>query len=102
MKSTSHQTFTTADAEVIFEHLARHGILVRLFREASLIRIGIAADHEWKYRMYCKRGIQQPDRENPMNNEHTGRNERHEQRMARKKDIVDEKIASAQTEKGLP
>ena len=31
----------------------------------------------------------------------SGRNERHEQRMIRKKDIVDEKIAAAQTEKGL-
>ena len=30
-----------------------------------------------------------------------GRNERHQQRMVRKKDIVDEKIAAAQTEKGL-
>lgn len=30
-----------------------------------------------------------------------GRNERHEQRMIRKKGIVDEKIAAAQTEKGL-
>jgi histidinol-phosphate/aromatic aminotransferase/cobyric acid decarboxylase-like protein len=32
----------------LFEHLARRGILVRLFGEDSLIRIGIAADHEWK------------------------------------------------------
>ena len=31
----------------------------------------------------------------------TGRNERHQQRMVRKKDVVDEKIAAAQTEKGL-
>lgn len=31
----------------------------------------------------------------------SGRNERHEQRMIRKKGIVDEKIAAAQTEKGL-
>jgi cob(I)alamin adenosyltransferase len=30
-----------------------------------------------------------------------GRNERHHQRMIRKKDVVDEKIAAAQTEKGL-
>ena len=30
-----------------------------------------------------------------------GRNERHQQRMIRKKDVVDEKIAAAQTEKGL-
>ena len=29
------------------------------------------------------------------------RNERHQQRMVRKKDVVDEKIAAAQTEKGL-
>ena len=35
------------------------------------------------------------------NEQDNGRNERHEQRMVRKKDIVDEKIASAQTEKGL-
>lgn len=31
----------------------------------------------------------------------SGRNERHQQRMVRKKDVVDEKIAAAQTEKGL-
>ena len=30
-----------------------------------------------------------------------GRNERHQQRMVRKKDVVDEKIAAAQAEKGL-
>ena len=30
-----------------------------------------------------------------------GRNERHHQRMIRKKDVVDEKIAAAQTKKGL-
>lgn len=30
-----------------------------------------------------------------------GRNERHQQRMVRKKDVVDEKIAAAQIEKGL-
>ena len=41
-------TFRLSDAEGFFQHLARHGILVRLFREESLIRIGIAADHEWK------------------------------------------------------
>ncbi len=33
--------------------------------------------------------------------QNNGRNERHEQRMIRKKNIVDEKIAAAQTEKGL-
>jgi len=49
VKSTGlFSTFTTPDAEAIFEHLARHGILVRLFRQESLIRIGIAADYEWK------------------------------------------------------
>ncbi len=37
-----------------------------------------------------------------MTQEHdNGRNERHQQRMIRKKDVVDEKIAAAQTEKGL-
>ena len=40
--------------------------------------------------------------ENGMTQEHdNGRNERHQQRMIRKKDVVDEKIAAAQTEKGL-
>jgi cob(I)alamin adenosyltransferase len=34
-------------------------------------------------------------------NDEQGRNERHQQRMVRKKDVVDEKIAAAQTEKGL-
>lgn len=41
-------TFQLAEAYDLYEHLARRGILVRLFREESLIRIGIAADHEWK------------------------------------------------------
>ena len=41
-------TFRLAEAHDLFEHLARRGILVRLFDEESLIRIGIAADHEWK------------------------------------------------------
>lgn len=49
VKSTGlFSTIQLADAEGLFEHLARHGILVRLFREEALIRIGIAADHEWK------------------------------------------------------
>lgn len=49
VKSTGlFSTFRLADAEGLFNHLARHGILVRLFRDESLIRIGIAADHEWK------------------------------------------------------
>lgn len=49
VKSTGlFSTLHTPHAEALFEHLAVHGILVRLFREASLIRIGIAADHEWK------------------------------------------------------
>ncbi|MBU3657411.1 MAG: cob(I)yrinic acid a,c-diamide adenosyltransferase [Rhodocyclaceae bacterium] len=39
--------------------------------------------------------------DNNINNDETGRNERHQQRMVRKKDVVDEKIAAAQTEKGL-
>ena len=40
--------------------------------------------------------------ENGMTQEHdNGRNERHQQRMIRKKDVVDEKIAAAQTEQGL-
>ena len=34
-------------------------------------------------------------------NDEQGRNDRHQQRMVRKKDVVDEKIAAAQTEKGL-
>ena len=38
---------------------------------------------------------------NPSHPDETGRNERHQQRMVRKKDVVDEKIAAAQTEKGL-
>lgn len=41
-------TFRLDEAHDLYEHLARRGILVRLFREESLIRIGIAADHEWK------------------------------------------------------
>ncbi len=41
-------TFQLTEADDLYEHLARRGILVRLFREESLIRIGIAADHEWK------------------------------------------------------
>jgi cobalamin biosynthetic protein CobC len=49
VKSTGlFSTFQLPNAEVFFEHLAQRGILVRLFREESLIRIGIAADHEWK------------------------------------------------------
>lgn len=49
VKSTGlFSTFRLTDAEGLFNHLARHGILVRLFRDESLIRIGIAADHEWK------------------------------------------------------
>ena len=41
-------TFRLTEAHDLYEHLARRGILVRLFLEESLIRIGIAADHEWK------------------------------------------------------
>ena len=41
-------TFRLDHAEGFFAHMASRGILVRLFREESLIRIGIAADHEWK------------------------------------------------------
>ena len=49
VKSTGlFSTFRLHGAESLFKHLAQHGILVRLFREDSLIRIGIAADHEWK------------------------------------------------------
>lgn len=49
VKSTGlFSTFHTPDAVALFEHLAAQGILVRLFSETSLIRIGIAADHEWK------------------------------------------------------
>lgn len=49
VKSTGlFSTFRLPNAEDFFRHMARHGILVRLFREESLIRIGIAADHEWK------------------------------------------------------
>lgn len=49
VKSTGlFSTLQLADAAGLFEHLARQGILVRLFRDESLIRIGIAADHEWK------------------------------------------------------
>lgn len=49
VKSTGlFSTFHLAEAHDLFEHLARRGILVRLFHEESLIRIGIAADHEWK------------------------------------------------------
>ena len=49
VKSTGlFSTFRLPDAEAFFMHLGRHGILVRLFHEESLIRIGIAADHEWK------------------------------------------------------
>lgn len=40
------------------------------------------------------------DNKNPDIDE-SGRNERHQQRMVRKKDVVDEKIAAARTEKGL-
>lgn len=41
-------TIRLPDAQGLFKHLAEHGILVRLFPNESLIRIGIAADHEWK------------------------------------------------------
>jgi cobalamin biosynthesis protein CobC len=41
-------TIRSPDAQGLFKHLAEHGILVRLFPNESLIRIGIAADHEWK------------------------------------------------------
>ncbi len=49
VKSTGlFSTLRLADAESLFTHMALNGILVRLFRDESLIRIGIAADHEWK------------------------------------------------------
>ena len=41
-------TIRLPDAQGLFKHLAERGILVRLFPNESLIRIGIAADHEWK------------------------------------------------------
>lgn len=49
VKSTGlFSTFQLTNAADLYQHLARHGILVRLFQQESLIRIGIAADHQWK------------------------------------------------------
>lgn len=49
VKSTGlFSAFHLANAGDFFEHLAQQGILVRLFQEESLIRIGISADHQWK------------------------------------------------------
>lgn len=49
VKSTGlFSTLQLPAAESLFTHLAQQGILVRLFRAEGLIRIGIAADHEWK------------------------------------------------------
>lgn len=63
VKSTGlFSTFRLPDARRLFEHLAQCGILVRLFPEESLIRIGIAADHEWKRLELALKSWQNPQK----------------------------------------